>query len=123
MTKLYLFKKITKTILLLILITGAISASAQAIAVNEQLNDEVVIGVPKITDKTLSIITETALTIPGIRFEIFCNEHRIITFRYNRELFNSPNEIVKAFKKKNIHMPMNIKEGSTFKDVKELCNN
>ena len=83
--------------------------------------NELVLGLPKISDKTLFIISETSLKIKGLTFVSFCEGHKLALFRYSKETFAKPEDVIKAFEKENIIMPMFVKEGN-FKDVEEMCS-
>jgi len=75
---------------------------------------------PKISDKTLFIISETTLKIKGLVFVSFCDGHKLASFKYNKEIFEKPEDVIKAFERENVFMPMLVKQG-TFKDVEEMC--
>lgn len=81
---------------------------------------ELILGLPKISDKTLFIISETTLKINGLVFVSFCDGHKLASFRYDKELFEKPEDVIKAFEKENVIMPMYVKQGN-FKDVEEIC--
>lgn len=82
---------------------------------------ELILGLPKISDKNLFIIIETAAKIDGLVYVQFCEGHKLGMFRYNKELFRSSEDVIKAFEKENVIMPMLEKTGS-FKDVEEICS-
>lgn len=81
---------------------------------------ELILGLPKISDKTLFIISETTLKIDGLVFVGFCDAHKLAMFRYNKEYFSAPEDVIKAFELNNVIMPMFVKQG-TFIDVEEMC--
>lgn len=82
---------------------------------------ELILGLPKISDKTLFIISETTLKIKGLVFVSFCEGHKLASFKYDKEIFATPEDVIKAFEKENVLMPMLVKEGG-FKDVEEICS-
>jgi hypothetical protein len=84
--------------------------------------NELIIGVPKISDKTLEIITEAIKSIEGTEYIMFCPEQKLILIKYNNSIFPNKEDVIKAIENKNISLPMFIKEG-TFDGVKELCGN
>lgn len=81
---------------------------------------ELILGLPKISDKTLFIITETAQKINGLIYVNFCEGHKLAMFKYNKELFEKPEDVIKAFEHENVIMPMLIKQGN-FNDVVDIC--
>lgn len=87
---------------------------------DKKANAELILGLPKISDKTLFIISETTLKINGLVFVSFCDGHKLAMFKYNNDLFETPEDVIKAFEKENVIMPMLVKQGS-FKDVEEIC--
>lgn len=82
---------------------------------------ELILGLPKVSDKTLFIIEETSQKINGVVFVKFCEGHKLGMFHYNKELFETPEAVVKAFEKENVIMPMLVKTGD-FKEVEEMCS-
>lgn len=87
---------------------------------DKRATTELILGLPKISDKTLFIISETTLKINGLVFVSFCDGHKLASFRYDKELFEKPEDVIKAFEKENVFMPMFVKQGS-FKNVEEMC--
>lgn len=81
---------------------------------------ELILGLPKISDKNLFIISETTLKIEGLYFVSFCDAHKLAMFKYNKDLFEKPEDVIKAFEKENVFMPMLVKQGD-FKGVEEMC--
>lgn len=88
---------------------------------DKRATTELILGLPKISDKTLFIISETTLKINGLVFVSFCDGHKLASFRYDKELFEKPEDVIKAFEKENVFMPMLVKQGS-FKEVEEMCS-
>ncbi|MFH0865109.1 MAG: hypothetical protein V1904_02870 [Bacteroidota bacterium] len=83
---------------------------------------ELVIGVPKITEKTLFTLTEAIKTIEGAEYVMFCPEHNLILIKYNPSIFQKKEDVLKAIENKDVKLPMFIKEG-TFEGVKDMCGN
>jgi len=92
----------------------------QKVEADKKASAELILGLPKISDKTLFIISETTLKIKGLVFVSFCDGHKLAMFKYNKELFEKPEDVIKAFEKENVFMPMLVKEGS-FNGVEEIC--
>lgn len=84
------------------------------------ISGELILGVPKISDKTLSILTSALEKIRGIKYQMFCPEHKLILVKYNPKIFPSGDDVIKAILKQNIQMPMFVKDG-TFEGVMEIC--
>lgn len=83
---------------------------------------ELIIGVPKVSEKNLFVLTETVPKIKGIKYVDFCEKDKLLLLKYDPEIFPKREDIIKAFQAQNIVMPMLIKEG-IFKDVEEMCPN
>jgi hypothetical protein len=81
---------------------------------------ELLLGLPKISEKTLFIISETSLKIKGLNYVGFCEGHKLGMFKYDQSVFKKPEDVIKAFEKENVFMPMYIKEGG-FNDVEDIC--
>ena len=88
---------------------------------NKAATAELILGLPKVSEKNLFILEETTLKISGLVMVQFCEGHKLGMFRYNKELFATPEDVIKAFEKENVIMPMLVKEG-TFKDLEEMCS-
>jgi len=81
---------------------------------------ELIIGVPKVSEKNLYLITNTINEYKGLQFVMFCPKDCIVLVKYDPRDFEKTGDILDIFKEKNINMPMFIKEGS-FKDVIDDC--
>ena len=120
-------KKITLAIIVSYLILVSFIANAQTetkgttqINDNNSISGELILGIPKLTDKNLFLITDALTKIKGTQFKQFCAEQRFILVKYNPKIFQSKDEIVQAIQRQNIQMPIFVKEGS-FADVMEMC--
>jgi hypothetical protein len=82
---------------------------------------ELILGIPKLTDKNLFIITGALETIKGTEYIRFCPEQKLVLVKYNTKLFPNEEEVVQAILRQNVQMPMFIKEG-TFAEVIDMCN-
>jgi len=80
-------------------------------------NMELILGLPKVSEKNLFIITETTEKIGGLVFIQFCEGHKLALFKYDQELFPKPTDVIKAFEEKSIRMPMLVKEGKFREDL------
>ena len=96
-------------------------AKAKQEAENKSATAELILGLPKVSEKNLFIIAETAAKIDGLVYVQFCEGHKLGLFRYNKELFRSSEDVIKAFEKENVIMPMLVKQGS-FKEIEEMCS-
>ena len=81
---------------------------------------ELVLGLPKVSEKNLFTITGTTEKINGLIFIQFCESQKVALFKYNKEIYSKPEDIIKAFEERNVIMPMMVKEGG-FMEVKEMC--
>ncbi|MDP2385539.1 MAG: hypothetical protein Q8M29_04150 [Bacteroidota bacterium] len=88
---------------------------------NKAATAELILGLPKASEKNLFILEEATQKINGLVMVQFCEGHKLGMFRYNKEIFATPEDVIKAFEKENVIMPMLIKEG-TFKDLEEMCS-
>lgn len=117
---------LTKLSLIMLFFAASLALNAQEDAAKRKIESdkrataELILGIPKISDKTLFIISETSLKIKGLVFVSFCDAHKLASFRYDKELFEKPEDVIKAFEKENVFMPMYVKQGG-FKDVEEIC--
>lgn len=97
-----------------------IAKQKQKAEADKRATAELILGLPKISDKTMFIISETTLKINGLVFVSYCDGHKLAMFRYNSDIFETPEAVIKAFEKENVFMPMLVKQGA-FKDVEEMC--
>ena len=123
---------ITKISLVLLFFVVSIGANAQEDAKKKEeqrkqkmesdklATAELVIGLPKVSEKNLFVITGTTEKIKGLVFVQFCEQHKVALFNYNKELFQKPEDVVKAFEEQNVIMPMYVKP-SSFQEIKEMC--
>jgi hypothetical protein len=81
---------------------------------------ELILGIPKVSDKTISMVTDAIRQIEGLEFVRYCPEHKLVLVKYDERSFPKGEDVVSALQKKNISMPMFIKEGG-FDSVKDLC--
>ena len=88
--------------------------------VQDRCTKELIIGVPKVSEKNLFLLTETVPKIKGLKYIDFCEKDKLLLLKYDQEMYQKPEEVIKAFQGQNIVMPMLIKTG-TFEDVKEIC--
>ncbi|HEY1039276.1 MAG TPA: hypothetical protein VGF30_07715 [Bacteroidia bacterium] len=123
---------ITKISLVLLFFIASIGVNAQEdakkkeeqqkqkIEADKRATAELVIGLPKVSEKNLFVITGTTEKISGLVFVQFCEQHKVALFNYDKELFQKPEDVVKAFEERNVIMPMYVKP-SSFKEIKEMC--
>lgn len=109
----------------LILFFSAGSVQAQADKkenkpVEDKCNQELIIGVPKVSEKNLFLLTETASKTSGMKYIDFCENDKLLLIKYDQEIYPRPDDVIKAFREQHIIMPMLVKEGR-FEDVKEMC--
>jgi hypothetical protein len=81
---------------------------------------ELVIGVPKISDKTLYTFKETINSTEGAEYVMFCPEQRLILIKYNSNIFPKKEDLVTALKSKCPSTTIDMKQ-QNFGEVKELC--
>jgi hypothetical protein len=81
---------------------------------------ELILGVPKVTDKNLFLILNAVEQIPGLQYKSYCSAQKLILITYDSSVFNRKTEIIEAITNKGVQMPMFVKEGS-FADVNNLC--
>jgi hypothetical protein len=109
----------------LFLFSSAIKAqeNSQKNTQNESVSKtgELILGIPKLTDKNLFIITGALEAIKGTEYIRFCPEQKLVLVKYNTKLFPNEEEVLQAILRQNVQMPMFIKEG-TFADVMNMCN-
>jgi hypothetical protein len=101
------------------LILIANTAIAQTTDQNN-INKELILGVPKLTNKTLDIVTNAIKQTEGLEFVQYCTSHQLILVRYDEKLFPARENVVRALEAQNVSMTMLIKEGN-FEGVMELC--
>jgi len=97
-------------------------AQAQTISnrQDEKCTNELILGVPKVSEKNLFLLTSTAAKIKGLKYIDFCEKDKLLLLKYDPATFTKQEDIIKAFQAQNIVMPMIIKTG-TFEGVKNLC--
>lgn len=88
--------------------------------VEDKCNKELILGVPKVSEKNLFLLTETVPKIKGLKYIDFCEKDKFLLLKYDQEIFLKPEDVIKAFQQQNIVMLMLVKV-QTFKDVKEMC--
>lgn len=81
---------------------------------------ELVIGMPKINEKNLSLITDVIKQINGLEFYMFCPHHNLVFIRYSSATYTQDADVLTAFTSKDLNMPMFIKK-RTFAEAKALC--
>jgi hypothetical protein len=86
----------------------------------DKCTNESILGVPKVSEKNLFLLTSTAAKIKGIKYIDFCEKDKLLLLKYDPAVFAKQEDIIKAFQAQNIMMPMVIKTG-TFEGVKDLC--
>jgi hypothetical protein len=82
--------------------------------------EEIILGVPKITEKNIFLITETVPKIKGLTYVSFCDAHKLLLLKYDKTVFSKPEMVIRAFEQQKIVIPMLIKTG-TFEDVNQMC--
>jgi hypothetical protein len=86
----------------------------------EKCTSELILGVPKVSEKNLFLLTSTVTKIKGLKYIDFCEKDKLLLLKYDPATFTKQEDIIKAFQAQNIVMPMIIKTG-TFEGVKDLC--
>ena len=83
--------------------------------------NELIIGIPKMTDKTLYLFTNSIGQINGISYDTYCPKHNLVLLTYNPDLFTEPKDVIEAIQNTDFNLQMLIKEG-TFREVKQMCS-
>lgn len=83
-------------------------------------SQELVLGVPKASEKNLGVLTDIISKIPGLKYDSFCPHHNLVLITYDTKLFNTPEEVIRAIQESNFNMPIFVKEGG-FMDANEMC--
>lgn len=89
--------------------------------VKENPMSELILGIPKASEKNFSLVTDAIFQVKGIELVQFCPVHQLALIKYDKNTFATKEDVVRALQAKNLSMPMFIKEGS-FEDVKDMCN-
>lgn len=82
---------------------------------------ELVLGIPKLTDKTLFLITGIIQETNGLKYETYCPKHNLILLTYNPKLFIRPEDVVESILGHDLNFQIFIKVGN-FDVVKEMCH-
>lgn len=81
---------LTKLSLIMLFFAATFAVNAQEDAAKRKMEAdkrataELILGLPKISDKTLFIISETASKMKGLVFVSFCEGHKLASFKYDR---------------------------------------
>ncbi len=98
------------------LISSTINAqtanNSEEVSSNNLKIGELILGIPKLTDKNLFLITEALKKIKGAQFKQYCLEQRLVLIKYDKKIFSTKDEIIEAIKRQNVQMPMFVKEGT-----------
>ena len=86
----------------------------------DKCTNELIMGVPKVSEKNLFVLTSAIPKIKGIKYVDFCEKDKLLLLKYDKDVYSKQEDVIKAFHEQNIVMPMIIKSG-TFEGVKELC--
>lgn len=86
----------------------------------DRCTKELILGVPKVSEKNLFLLTSTSEKIKGIKYIDFCEKDKLLLLKYDLEMYPRPDDVIKAFQSQNIVMPMLVKVG-THESVKEMC--
>jgi hypothetical protein len=81
---------------------------------------ELILGVPKVSDKTIDLITTTIQKVNGVEFIKFCAEYKLVLIKYSTKLYPLKQDVIDAIKRQGVTMEMLIKEG-TFAGVEQIC--
>ncbi len=121
-------KKISLAIVVCSLMIVSFVANAQTetkgttqINDNSSVSRELILGVPKISEKTLYLLTSTILQIEGLQYETYCPKHKLVLVYYNPKKFVRPEEVVQAINDMDFSLNIMIKNGG-FKEAKEMCS-
>lgn len=100
------------------------NTSAQSGQVIEKINSkeskELVIGIPKITNKHLPELISIIESTSGMEYVEFCQKQRLVLVKYDDKVFNRCEGISTLLKSKGFNLPIQIKKAS-FKDVAIMC--
>lgn len=106
------------TILLLVLLSAY--CFSQTVKKTNPVIKELILGVPKATDKNLYFLTDAISHVTGLKYNSFCQKHKLVLLTFDQKIYKGPKEVIDAIKKQKMNMPMFVKEG-TFKEVTEMC--
>jgi hypothetical protein len=109
----------------IILLTGlmlsiATSVQSQTVA-GDKKTGELVLGVPKISDKTLPDLKEAITKTKATEFVAYCPSHQLVLVNYDERTFTSKQAVVDAIMIQKIELTLYIKEGG-FNEARELCS-
>ena len=82
---------------------------------------ELILGIPKLTDKTLYNLTGAIGQISGLKYDTYCPKHNLVLLTFDPTKFNRGEEVIQAIKDNDFNLQMFIKEGN-FREVKQMCS-
>jgi len=122
-----MFNKVQiKTILILSLVFATFSVMGQEANISLPIDKdkvesaELILGFPKASDKTIDWIIGKIDETNGLKYQYYCEQHKLVLVKYNKKLYATEQNVVDALSRTNLNMPIFIKEG-TFESVMEMC--
>ena len=82
---------------------------------------ELIIGIPKMTDKTLLLFSNAIGQIHGMTYDTYCPKDKLVLITYDSKVFPRSGDVIDAIKNTDFNLQMFIKEG-TFSEVKQNCS-
>ena len=81
---------------------------------------QIILGIPKITNKTLPIVTGALEKISGAEYVMFCPKDKLLIIEYDLKIYPDEEDLIQAFHRQNVRMPMFIKE-AVIEEIIEQC--
>ena len=89
----------------------------------DNIIQELILGVPKVTEKNLYLLTDIIDRTKGVTYTKYCPKHRLVLLKYNATIYAQKEDVVRAIKSQKFPLTVLLKKG-TYNDAfaLEMCD-
>lgn len=116
--------QILKVLFLAVFVMTSVCVVGQEteLSVNDEKGrvNDLVIGSPKFTDKTVGLFIESVSQIEGLKYLYYCKTHNLVLLTYDPKIHPDAESVIRTITERGFPLPLFQKEG-TFKEVMQMC--